>query len=213
VTSGNTADKVVRRHAEEAAINALSDTPVTILQGARQVGKSTLAQQLVTVRGGRLLSMDGTAARNAATSDPEGFVNQPVDGLFAIDEVQLVPALLRAVKAAVDSDRRPGRFLLTGSADLLHLPGANESLAGRAETVSLYGFSQGEILGRQDDLVGAVLAGGTGSPPSDLTSNALITPPRSATAAIPKHSAEASGVSKHGSTATSPGWSTMMRAS
>lgn len=137
----------------------LSDTPITVLQGARQVGKSTLAKQLVDERGGLLVSLDDPVALDAATSDPDGFLETPA-GFLAIDEAQRAPQLIRALKASVDRDRRPGRFLVTGSADLLDVPGVSDSLAGRAETVPLYGFSQGELAGRSVDFVTRVIQQG-----------------------------------------------------
>jgi predicted AAA+ superfamily ATPase len=137
---------------------ALADTPVVVVQGARQVGKSTLARQVLESRAGRWLSLDSTAVRAAAVADPDGFVRQS-EGVLVIDELQLVPQLVRALKGAVDEDRRPGRFLVTGSADLLGLPGAQESLAGRAETVILYGLSQGELRGVREHFVDRLLAG------------------------------------------------------
>lgn len=136
----------------------LQDTPITVLQGARQVGKSTLARQVLEARGAELVSLDATAAYEAARADPDGFVRQ-VPGLLGIDEVQRVPELIRAMKDAVDDDRRPGRFLITGSANLLDLPGTQESLAGRAETVVLYGFSRGELEGTREDFTDYLLAG------------------------------------------------------
>ena len=112
-----------------------------VIQGARQVGKSTLAWQVFAGREGRLLSLDSMAAYEAARADPEAFVRQTPD-LLVIDEVQRVPELLRAMKDAVEEDRRPGRFLVTGSANLLDVPGSQGSLAGRAGTVALYGLSR-----------------------------------------------------------------------
>lgn len=150
--------RLLPRHARGLVEEALTDTPVVVLQGARQVGKSTLARQILADRSGASLSLDDTAVLGAATADPDGFVRQG-GGLLVIDEVQRAPELLRALKSAVDEDRRPGRFLVTGSADLLSLPGAQESLAGRAETVALYGLSQAELHRRRPGLVDALLAG------------------------------------------------------
>ena len=138
---------------------ALEDTRVVMLQGARQVGKSTLAKAVVAERGGVLVTLDDQLARETAESDPHGFVNQNTGGLLAIDEVQRAPGLVTALKLAVDEDPRPGRFLITGSANLLHLPAAQDSLAGRAETVELYGLSQGELAGRTETFVDRLLAG------------------------------------------------------
>lgn len=136
----------------------MADTPITVIQGARQVGKSTLAHQVLGARGARLVSLDVAAVFNAARADPDAFVRQS-PGLLGIDEVQRVPALIRAMKDAVDQDRRPGRFLVTGSANLLELAGTQESLAGRAETVPLYGLSRGEVAGKREDFIDLLMAG------------------------------------------------------
>lgn len=146
------------RHTRELVEETLADTPITVIQGARQVGKSTLAQGVVEGREARVLNLDGTAPYNAAKADPDAFVRQ-TEGLLVIDEVQRVPELVRAMKEAVDEDRRPGRFLITGSANLLEIPGTQESLAGRAETVTLYGLSQGELRGKREDFIDRLLGG------------------------------------------------------
>ena len=132
---------------------ALQDTPVVLLQGARQVGKSTLAKALLESHAeGRYLSLDDPAVRRAAEVDPVGFVAQ-AKGLTVLDEIQLAPQLFRAIKAEVDHDRRPGRFLLTGSANVMVLPKLSESLAGRMELITLEGLSQGEIEEDPSNLV------------------------------------------------------------
>lgn len=118
-----------------------------------------MTQQVLRGRRGTTLSLDDSAVLAAAQADPDGFVRQDA-GLLVIDEIQRAPQLLRSLKAAVDEDRRPGRFLVTGSADLLGLPGAQESLAGRAETIALYGLSQGERRGVREGFVDALLAAG-----------------------------------------------------
>ncbi len=146
------------RFAKSLVEETLQDTPITVIQGARQVGKSTLARAVSSERPALLLSLDTAAAYQAAKADPEGFVRQ-TDDLLVIDELQRVPELVLALKDAVEEDRRPGRFLITGSADLLELPGAPESLAGRAETVVLYGLSRGELDGHREDFVDRLLAG------------------------------------------------------
>lgn len=140
-------------------LESLADTRVVVVQGARQVGKTTLVTQVVDRLGGRLVTLDDEVTRAGAEADPFGFLQQNPQGLLAIDEVQRVPALVLALKLAVDRDRRPGRFLLTGSANLLRLPTMQDSLAGRAENVDLYGFSQGETRGVRDRFVERLLAG------------------------------------------------------
>lgn len=141
----------IPRNARVLAEEILSDTPVLTVSGARQVGKSTLVSQLLQNRRHRFLNLDNAATLQAAQTDPDGFVRQFPEGVVAIDEIQRVPALLRAIKAALDEDRRPGRFIVTGSSNLMNLKGAEESLAGRAETLRLRGFSRGERKGITED--------------------------------------------------------------
>ncbi|MGH3266364.1 MAG: ATP-binding protein [Trebonia sp.] len=158
--------RLLPRHATVAVEEALADTRVVLVNGARQSGKSTLVTQLGTARGGQWRSLDRAATREAARYDPTGFV--AVDGLVVIDEVQRVPDLLLAIKERVDADPRPGQFLLTGSARLLALRTLPDALPGRMETVELWPLSQGEIEGRPDRFVDAVFAHG---PDLQLTSD------------------------------------------
>lgn len=137
---------------------ALTDTPVVLLHGARQVGKSTLAQEIASgPHRARYLTLDDAAVLAAAKSDPAGFIHNLAEPVV-IDEVQRVPELFVSIKAAVDRDRRPGRFLLTGSANVLLLPKLSESLAGRMEVLSLWPLSQGEIIGEIEDFIDRVFA-------------------------------------------------------
>jgi hypothetical protein len=143
------------RHAERLAAEALADTRVVVVNGARQVGKSTLAELLVArSAGARELYLDDQAVRAAAEADPSAFVRH--DGLLMIDEIQRVPELLLAIKREVDRDPRPGRFLLTGSARLLGLRDLPDALPGRSETIELWPLSQGEIDSAADGFVDAV---------------------------------------------------------
>ncbi len=135
---------------------ALGDTPVVAINGARQVGKSTLAQHVMALTGGQVVTLDDSPQRDAANADPRGFVERRIDGPLIIDEVQFAPPLFRALKAAVDRDRRPGRFILTGSTRLLSADGFADALVGRLEVVELWPFTQGEILGHPDDFVDRV---------------------------------------------------------
>ena len=148
--------RLVRRNLLAPIRTALRDTSVVTLNGARQTGKTTLARQVMT-EGYRATfrSLDDLDVRGAASRDPAGFISG-LDGNVVIDEVQLVPGLFRAIKASVDRDRRPGRFLLTGSANVLMLPGISESLAGRTEILTTWPFSQGELSGRTETFVDAV---------------------------------------------------------
>lgn len=134
------------RHIAPLLADALKDTPVVLINGARQSGKSTLAQTQAAPEGGprHYLTLDDAVVLNAAKSDPAGFVNG-LQGAVTLDEVQRVPELFLAIKAAVDRQRQPGRFLLTGSADVLLLPSIADSLAGRMEVLSLWPLSSAEI--------------------------------------------------------------------
>ncbi|MFT3877095.1 MAG: ATP-binding protein [Propioniciclava sp.] len=155
-------DEVVR-HLLPLCREVLEDTPILVLQGARQVGKSTLARQIAG-SSARHVTLDDRLTRGFAQDDPEQFVLQNPGGLLVIDEAQRAPELALALKATVDADRRPGRFLLTGSVDLLQTPGLGDSLAGRKETVRVYPFSQGEVerRSRPEDFVAWVAAGAEG---------------------------------------------------
>lgn len=131
---------------------SLRDTPVVVLNGARQVGKTTLTRLLAYPGTTEFVTLDDPFTRAAARDDPRAFVRRPVDTLV-IDEAQLEPAIFRTIKAEVDLDRRPGRFLLTGSSRLLSAPDMADSLVGRTEAIELWPFSQGEIAGQRDEFV------------------------------------------------------------
>ena len=135
---------------------ALADTPVVCLLGPRQVGKTTLTRQLAPER--TYLSFDDTTLLNAARQDPVGFI-QALPERVTLDEVQHVPELLPAIKIAVDRERIPGRFLLTGSANLLLLPGVQESLAGRVEVLHLHPLSEQEKHRSKGSLLKRLLDG------------------------------------------------------
>jgi uncharacterized protein len=136
------------RHIMTLVNEALADTPVLLLNGARQTGKSTLARTLTenTGQDWHYLTLDDQITLAAAKDNPDGFISGfswPV----ILDEVQRAPELFLAIKAAVDRDRRPGRFFLTGSANVLLLPKVADSLAGRMEILSLWPLSSAEITG------------------------------------------------------------------
>jgi predicted AAA+ superfamily ATPase len=141
-------------------MEALSDTPVVFLRGARQTGKTTLVRQLAGDSIGaensrRYISLDSATALAGALDDPTGFLRGQKKPII-IDEAQRAPALMLAVKEDVDRERQAGRYLLTGSANILTLPGIADSLAGRMEVLTLYPFSQGEIQGVQEDFIQAL---------------------------------------------------------
>ena len=170
------------RHVERRVRAALGDTRVVLICGPRQSGKTTLASRIAG-EGIPFHTLDDPAIRDLVAADPTGFVR----GLdrAVIDEVQRAPDLLLAIKMAVDRDPRPGRFLLTGSANLMTLPAVADSLAGRLGLIHLLPLAQAELRGTEpsflrrafageppesgnavvgDDLIEAVLAGGTRRP-------------------------------------------------
>jgi uncharacterized protein len=144
----------IPRRAASALTAALTDTRVVLVNGARQVGKSTLVRAIAGERKAEWRDLDRVPHRDAARNDPEGFVLDA--DLMIIDEIQRVPELLLAIKVTVDADPRPGRFLLTGSSRLLALRDLPDTLPGRMETVELWPFSQGEMSGGPDGFVDAI---------------------------------------------------------
>lgn len=140
----------VPRRIADSALAALADTPVVVVNGARQSGKSTLVSALHYPGSVEIVTLDDEASRAAAALDPRAFLQRPVDTLV-IDEAQLEPTIFRAIKAEVDRDRRPGRFLLTGSSRLLSTTDLAESLVGRVEALELWPFAQCEITGGSAD--------------------------------------------------------------
>ncbi|HEV8654894.1 MAG TPA: ATP-binding protein [Candidatus Limnocylindria bacterium] len=148
--------RLLRRNLTDRVVEALADTPVVLIVGPRQSGKTTLAQQVISAGfDATYVTLDQAGPRSFALTDPEGFVGR-FDQPVVIDEVQRAPELFLALKLAVDRNRRPGRFLLTGSADVLLLPKVSESLAGRVEILTLWPFSQSELEGRKDAFVDAI---------------------------------------------------------
>lgn len=135
---------------------ALLDTRVVLLTGPRQAGKTTLVRQFAE-RGLHYLTLDDELTLLSAREDPVGMIRD-LDRAV-IDEIQRAPQLLLAIKKTVDEDRRPGRFLLTGSANLMALPSIADSLAGRMETLSLLPLSQSEIENRPANWVENIFLG------------------------------------------------------
>ncbi len=147
---------LVLRRARSQIEEALSDTRVVLLNGARQSGKSTLIRVVAGERATKRRDLDVPEDRDAALTDPMDFVKS--DKLMIIDEIQRAPELLLAIKATVDADPRPGQFLLSGSARVLGLRALPDALPGRMETVELWPFSQGEIDGEPDGFIDAAFA-------------------------------------------------------
>lgn len=140
-------DGTLPRAAAGTLVAALQDFPVTIVTGARQTGKSTLVQALPELAGHLYLSLDEPELRDQARRDPSSLLLRAHD--LVLDEVQRAPDLLLAVKRAVDSERprRTGRYVLTGSSNLLLMESVSESLAGRAHYLKLWPLTRQERLG------------------------------------------------------------------
>jgi len=145
---------LIPRRAAVAVTEALTDTRVVLVNGARQAGKSTLVRAVAGQRSAEWRDLDLPSDGRSALEDPVGFVS--FEDLMVIDEIQRVPELLLAIKATVDADPRPGRFLLTGSSRLLGLRDLPDTLPGRMETIELWPFSQGEVDGAPDAFIDAV---------------------------------------------------------
>lgn len=157
--------QLIPRFAARRLAEALADSPAVLIHGPRQCGKTTLAQALCApshlpgassadaadADGQRhaYLTLDDRATLAAANADPVGFVAD-LPPRVVLDEVQRVPDLMSAIKVAIDRDRRPGRFVLTGSTNVLSLPRLADSLAGRMEIVRLHPLSQAELSAGRD---------------------------------------------------------------
>jgi predicted AAA+ superfamily ATPase len=135
---------MIPRHAQDRLNEALVDTRIVTVEGPRQAGKSTLCAGIADDYRMQAVTLDDPLALRTATDDPTGFVAGLSDRAF-IDELQRAPDLVLALKAEVDRDPRPGRFLVTGSANLLLAPRIGDSLAGRVERVPLRPFTQAEL--------------------------------------------------------------------
>lgn len=156
---------------EARVAEALADTPVVLIGGPRQVGKTTLVRQMAD-QGRRYLTLDDELTCLAAREDPVGLIRS-LD-CAVIDEIQRAPQLLLAIKKSVDEDRRPGRFLLTGSANLMVLPTVADSLAGRMEALTLLPLSQSEMHGTSANWLDSVFAGQFPGMSAPLVGEALV---------------------------------------
>jgi len=131
---------------------------VVLVNGARQTGKTTLVQAIAQETGADYFTLDDAATLGLIAGDPAGFIHG-LDGPVVLDEIQKAPMLFPAIKLAVDKDRCPGRFLLTGSANVMTLPRLSESLAGRMEIISLFPFSAGELAGHCEGFLNGLFDG------------------------------------------------------
>ena len=160
-----------QRYATQGVEAALRDTRVVLLVGPRQAGKTTLVRALSDADR-RYMSLDDAATRALARSDPVTFVRN-LD-CATLDEVQRAPDLLLAIKQSVDTDGRPGRFLLTGSANLMSIATVGDSLAGRMEIVPLLPLAQAEILGNPSTFLAQVFAGVVPQPTDCILGQDLV---------------------------------------
>lgn len=151
------ADHVYPRFARPGLVEALTDTPVVLIHGPRQCGKTTLAQIVGRERDYAYFSFDDDVTLAAATADPVGFVGDLPERVI-LDEVQRAPGIFSTLKSAVDRRRTAGRFLLTGSANVLLLPTLADSLAGRLGIVRLHPLAQCELAERQPGFLDTLFA-------------------------------------------------------
>ncbi|NRQ16362.1 ATP-binding protein [Ensifer sesbaniae] len=154
--TGLLAKSYVDRKARSVVETALADTRVVLISGPRQAGKTTLARQFSDANR-PYITLDDAGTLNAARSDPTGFI-RGIDRAV-IDEVQRAPDLMLAIKESVDRYEDPGRFLLTGSANLATVPAIADSLAGRMAVVSLLPFAQSELHSTPGQMLDALFAG------------------------------------------------------
>lgn len=147
---------LITRFIRPRLLEALADTPVVLVHGPRQCGKTTLAQ---TVAGYAYITFDDGVQLAAAKADPVGFVASLPDKTI-LDEIQRIPELFTSLKGVVDRDRRPGRFILTGSANVLLAPKLSDSLAGRMELLRLYPLAQCELAGKRSGFIDLLFSRG-----------------------------------------------------
>jgi predicted AAA+ superfamily ATPase len=147
------------RYAEPRLTEALADSPVVLIHGPRQCGKTTLARVVGERMGYAYVNFDDDVARGAAEADPAGFVAELPERTI-LDEVQRVPALFAAIKTLVDRKRVPGRFILTGSANVFLVPKLSDSLAGRMQILRLHPLAQCELAHRAPRFLDALFDGG-----------------------------------------------------
>jgi predicted AAA+ superfamily ATPase len=162
---------VYKRFVESRVEEALLDTPVVLVVGPRRSGKTTLVRAMGEV-GRTYLTLDDPTVLNAAQSDPIGFI-RGLDRAI-IDEIQRAPDLLLAIKKTVDEDSRPGRFLLTGSANVLTLPRVADSLAGRIEILRLLPLAHAEVEGGRPTFLERLFEGALLSNPAAILGDGLV---------------------------------------
>jgi uncharacterized protein len=146
---------LIPRNIKTHLLTAAQDTPVIMVKGARQTGKSTLMNGLFPIDSPAYVTLDDMHTLGLARSGPQAFVESLPERVI-LDEIQRVPELILPIKLSVDRNRKPGRFFITGSANVLSLPKVTESLAGRIEIHTLWPLSQGEIRGKREGFIDAL---------------------------------------------------------
>ena len=154
------------RYVEPRLIEALADSPVALIHGPRRCGKTTLARGVGDRRGYAYVTFDDDVARGAAEADPAGFVADLPERAI-LDEVQRVPAIFAALKVVVDRKRVAGRFVLTGSANVLLVPRLSDSLAGRMQILRLHPLAQCELARRRPRFLDALFEGAFKTRPAE----------------------------------------------
>ena len=148
--------QLVHRRIAANVLNRLRDEPVVALQGPRTVGKSTLLAEIARRHGVQVIDLDRPAVRDAVSSDPAAFVSGPAP--VCIDEFQKAPVVLDVIKAELNRNLVPGRFVITGSTRFDALPTAAQALTGRIHIVDVLPFSQGEMTAHAEDFLGTALS-------------------------------------------------------
>jgi uncharacterized protein len=151
--------KFIERGLADTVVDAMGESRVVALLGARQAGKSTLARMLSAERlPADYLTLDDEPVRSLAAGDAHGFV-AGLGRCTIVDEIQRAPELLLAIKSRVDRDAAPGQFLLTGSANLRRLPTVADALPGRVDYLTLWPLTQGEVRGQRESFLARMFDG------------------------------------------------------
>ncbi len=161
---------MIFRNITYSILDAVHDSPVILINGARQTGKSTLVNWIAENKyPAKYFSLDDVIVFNAIHADPVSFLSNFEEPVI-IDEVQKIPEIFNSIKYLVDKKRKNGKFILTGSANVLMLPRLSESLAGRMEIINLMPFSQGELVQLKENFIDIIFNDGklkTGNPNTD----------------------------------------------
>ncbi len=161
------------RYIKPLLLEALKDSPVVLIHGPRQCGKTTLTRMVGTPKKYEYISFDDDVVTKAAKEDPIGFV-KGLSKKVILDEVQKVPNIFSTLKKEVDSNRIPGRFILTGSANILRMPKLSDSLAGRMQILRLHPLSQGELEQHKSRFLDTLFKGAFKTKKMEFSFNKLI---------------------------------------